>query len=445
MTEIGATETRTRFAASRRRLLTLAFLFVLVFVAVTLRDSRLSTDPDRWRIRGDFSSFSLAASRVMAQGGDPYDRAALDGKAYKYFPLNATLLLPFTVFPVVIAQSLWIALNLFLLIGAVRLHRELAGGRFPWWVWVLALLVPIRYMKDCLDLGQWNLPVYVLTIVGLWLSLARERPFAGGFTVALAAGLKYMPVAFLLYFLVKRQWRAAGGMAAGLVFWILLLPTIVLGPARHAELFWDFTHQGTTRVAGMVGEEKIVGHSLLIRVYSLLTPVQYDSSHIERDPVAVANLNPATAQTLALTVCGAFVLLAFALLWRSGSLPPPGPRLLAEIGMVFALLLMISPEVRKAQMLTLFTPSLALALVLTGRGGAPWLKRTAGVVLGGSFALVLFSSELGFGSHLADWLMAHGSLTLTQLALYFGCAAILVTGTAETESTASNANQPATA
>src|SRR5262249_14909955 len=49
-----------------------------------------------------------------------------------------------------------------------------------------------------------------------WL-YCKESPYLAGISLAAAAALKIYPALFLLFFLWKRQWRAAIGLVAGLL------------------------------------------------------------------------------------------------------------------------------------------------------------------------------------------------------------------------------------
>jgi Glycosyltransferase family 87 len=68
----------------------------------------------------------------------------------------------------------------------------------------------------------------------LGMAWLRTKPVLGGAALALACAIKYVPLAFLPYLLVRRQWKAAGGMTAGLLA-CALLPALWLGWNRNLE------------------------------------------------------------------------------------------------------------------------------------------------------------------------------------------------------------------
>ena len=403
----------------RRPVLSSALLFLAVAAAVGLHDSRGSLNPDDWRWRGDFSKFTLQASRLLVAGENPYGHAALSGQAFRYFPLNAVVYVPFTFVPLPVAQGAWCAANLLLLLWAMRGHAGLAGlVRAGFWSWLLALLVSGRFINDSFLLGQWNLPVYSLTALGLWLIVAKQRPWSGGLLVGLAAGLKYMPIAFVLYFLVKRHWHAAAAILLGVVFWVLVVPTLALGYDTHRALMLSFLRQGTEDVGAMLGGGRpVVGNSLYVLVYAYLTPCLKHTTHGLTLQINILCLPPSVAKGIALGVCAFVAAGTLAAFWRSGRHTPPTPRTVMELGMMFLIMLMVSPEVRKAQLLTTFTPAFALALLYLKSDISPTDKRLALAGVLAACALVVVSSKVAHGA-LRRYAVSYGSLTLMLIVLY---------------------------
>ncbi len=401
----------------------IGFFFFLA-ISVTLYDSQMTSDPEEWKIRGDLTEYSLAASKVMLDGGDAYDSSANPyNNKYKYFPLNATLLVPLAMVPIPVAQGLWVAINGCLVLFALWSLKELAGReRLSFFVWVGAFVIAGRFIIDCIQLGQWNLPTFSLTVIGLWLIIARKRPWVGGLVVALAAGMKYMPAVFVLYFLSRRQWKPAVAILLGMVLWILILPTIVWGPSRHMEMLGRFVETGREQKQTMIGDRNYTGHSMLVYVKSSLTKSTHHAGHDIEGEMNIVDLPPDVAGKIAFGVCFLLALCTFALSATGGKKIEPGIKTLLEISAVFALLLLISPEARKAQLLTMYVPAFTLVVAWRWFARGTLERRLA---LGGllfAFVVMFVSSDHGDAwEPTQEWLVLRGTWTLYILTFWLTC------------------------
>lgn len=91
---------------------------------------------------------------------------------------------------------------------------------FPLFAFVLLL--------DNLTMAQFNLAVLAVCMAGLTL-WRFDSKFTAGIVIAFAALMKVTPALFLIYFLMKRQWRVLGGAFIGLLIGSIILPTIIFG------------------------------------------------------------------------------------------------------------------------------------------------------------------------------------------------------------------------
>lgn len=91
---------------------------------------------------------------------------------------------------------------------------------FPLFAFVLLL--------DNLTMAQFNLAVLAVCMAGLTLWRFDSKFFAG-IVIAFAALMKVTPALFLIYFLMKRQWRVLGGALIGLIIGSIILPTLIFG------------------------------------------------------------------------------------------------------------------------------------------------------------------------------------------------------------------------
>jgi hypothetical protein len=353
-------------------------------------------------ISNDYRRHYLAAKDIR-EGINPYLR---DEAKFKYPIFNATLLAPLSLFDIYLSQSLWFALGVVMILCIWSMTWEMVGGRevatsasgskphgaeslavkapsaknsVPAWVWLLPIILSLRFFWVNLKLGQINLLVFYFTVLGLYIIEHRGMPFRGGAIVGMAGVLKYMPIFFLLYFAVKRRWRECAGMVTGVIVCFALIPGIFLGPSRSIELQKEFIKQGTRRVDQMVGSAVVSGESLHTFLYSILTPIDVSPKISTEEArqvgspmyINIVNLNREQAQTIARIFCALILLTTGWFLRpprgrslrrrspRAGELRLPDipPRCMWEYGLMFMVFLVISPEARKAQFLTTYIPS----------------------------------------------------------------------------------------
>lgn len=138
------------------------------------------------------------------------------------------------VIGLVVLQSLaWAVAIIFsikLVAGALKFAHPL--------LLLLPGLVTIGGVWTSYQLGQANLMLLALMLVGFyWLNDYFFQPglkggamrFCAGGLFAVAAAFKAFPVLIVVYLIWRRQWVALGGMVAGLVLCLLILPALVRG------------------------------------------------------------------------------------------------------------------------------------------------------------------------------------------------------------------------
>jgi Glycosyltransferase family 87/Lipoprotein LpqB beta-propeller domain len=127
---------------------------------------------------------------------------------------SALAVLPVSSLPPLQAKRWWLVANLaFLLLSLLLLSRMTRMG----WIRV-ALLAFLAFvpLRENFLLGQMHILVLLLITIAAWFYF-RESPILSGMSLALAAALKIYPGVFLIYFLWRRQWRAAIGLTSGLL------------------------------------------------------------------------------------------------------------------------------------------------------------------------------------------------------------------------------------
>jgi alpha-1,2-mannosyltransferase len=179
---------------------------------------------------------------------------------FTYPPVAAVLLSPLAMVPMAVASAVLTAASAGLLALVLRAclrsldqTGEHLGGWAVWWLLPPALLLePVR---NTLTYGQVNILLMALVAMDC---LAPSARWPRGSLVGLAAAIKLTPAAFVLFFLLRRDWRAAG-MAAGS---FLAATAVGFTLAWHDSVqYWTRTVFDASRVGGLpyAANQSVVG------------------------------------------------------------------------------------------------------------------------------------------------------------------------------------------
>jgi len=150
------------------------------------------------------------------------DHASIDetiGAFAMLTPFSLMPVLPLSSWPPLAAKRGWLLLNLVLLaLVGYLLHRMTKLGARRVALLMFLAVVPLR---SNFLLGQEYVLLLFLFTLAAWLYF-RERPIESGLILAVGGALKIYPALFLIFFLRKRQWRAAAGLSVGsIALWLL--------------------------------------------------------------------------------------------------------------------------------------------------------------------------------------------------------------------------------
>jgi alpha-1,2-mannosyltransferase len=162
--------------------------------------------------------------RVWLNGGNLY--GALPATAagvrlpFSYPPAAAILLSPLSLVPTAVAGTVLTLVTIALAVVVLRVFlrsldgsvADRPGGAGSWWTvgWLLPAALLLEPVRNTLDYGQVN--VALMALVSLDCLTAQPR-WPRGALVGVAAAVKLTPAAFVLFFLLRRDYRAAATAA----------------------------------------------------------------------------------------------------------------------------------------------------------------------------------------------------------------------------------------
>jgi hypothetical protein len=196
----------------------LALVMLAVFLATSFRKG--------WtRNETDFPNYYTAA--VLVRQGAPlrdyYDwtwfqrqmnYAGIEHQLGAYLPKTPLTMLPIVPlagFPVQTAKQIWLAFNLAFLAATLWMLSKATQIRIEH----IAILTFLGYgsLQSNFRLGQYYIFLLFLLTLAFYC-LDRGKSAGSGFLCGVAFGLKLYGGPFLLYFMVKRNWKAVAGMLA---------------------------------------------------------------------------------------------------------------------------------------------------------------------------------------------------------------------------------------
>jgi alpha-1,2-mannosyltransferase len=201
----------------------------------------------------------------VARGENVYNEWTKDG-SFPNPPVAGLILWPLTLLPPMLAGLSLFALKVLMAAFATRWSASLATGglggcgrvfdatagasqslspshtrklatsidcrQFPLVALILVIALASRPMLSDLQHGNINIVVLFLTIAGL-VAFQRSSESLAGALIGLATAIKITPALFIPYFAYKRQWRVVGWSLVGLVGFLIVAPSLILGFERN--------------------------------------------------------------------------------------------------------------------------------------------------------------------------------------------------------------------
>ena len=207
--------------------------------------SILVTDLSRIRHQntGDFEHFYFAAQAVHL-GADPY---AAHTRGYIYPPLIAFLFQPLALLTYNHAAAVMLAVNVAVTLLAVALAVDEFLKRFnaprSWFI-LASIMLPALLLNIDKIKGEWQMwqtDVWMLLLFVMALRWIDKRPLLAGIALGMAINIKYIPLVFLPYLLIRRRWTAAVGLIVGTIGFAIL-PAVSTGWTANCRN-WGYRYQ----------------------------------------------------------------------------------------------------------------------------------------------------------------------------------------------------------
>jgi hypothetical protein len=187
-----------------------------------------------------------------------------------------------------------------------------------------------------------------------------------GLILALAISYKVTPALFVPYFLYKKSWRAVGATMLGMGVFLLIVPSVVIGPGFNGEclgMWWDRMMRPFL-VKGAASPQEI-NQSMVGVLTRLMSEVKTGTGRYDtRYELNVLALAPGTVKLLLAFLSLGFVGL-LALLCRTQTDRRDDPRLLGEFALIVLTMLFLSERSWKHHYVTLLLPYAYLMLEFT--------------------------------------------------------------------------------
>ena len=311
-------------------------------------------------IKGNDSWVYFGAARTILTGENIYTvdypvRKVM--RPYIYPPMTACALIPLATLGNNWAGGLWGAINVGVVFLLIFISIQLCIQKEAFFHKALALIplaITLRPFDSDIGNGQINSMVFFCMLLGLYF-FQRKKDALSGIFFALATSIKLTPLIFLGYFLYKREWRVCSGFLVGILLFIFLLPSAIIGWQRNNELLKSFSNKMI--IAQQTSDNTVdgLGHSLhgVMTRYFSATENAYHSAKSLR--VNVLDINTQTMGTVTKIV--SMLLLALVAIacrrkinhreeftWRF------------EVSLIIMTMLLISPLSRKAHFASMLFP-----------------------------------------------------------------------------------------
>lgn len=357
--------------------------------------------------------------------------------AYPNPPLMAIVLYPLSLLPPVVGAMCWFTLKVVMAVASLMLAVRMAcgeRGRLSPLAWAAVVALSARPLLSDLHHGNVNILILFTVVASLW-AYHLGRDWLCGLGIALGTTFKVTPALFIPYFAWKREWRVVAWSLIGLVLWIVIVPSAVVGFRHNLVLFRSWTRLMIEPYV-LRGEVETlqINQSLPGVLYRLTTfspGIEFEDDHTA--PANILNLSRTQAWWL-LRILTAGILAWMAYVCRTPTDNRKDWRLTAEFAIVVLGMLFFSERTWKHHYVTLCLPVAVLVAAIELRyRSRPLARRLYAASLGAAFLLMASTSSelagwLGPGGYGHKYMQAGGAFFWAGVVLLCSLSCLLLDG-----------------
>jgi hypothetical protein len=324
-----------------------------------------------------------------------------DAQMFPNPPIMPLTLLPLMMLPPVLGAFCWFVLKVALTAVSVWFCFDMIrprGRPLASWIQAGILLFSLRPILSDLHHGNNNLVILFLIVAALQ-AWRKGYDVLAGLVLALAITYKVTPALFVPYFAYKRSWRVVGATALGMGIFLLIVPSLVVGPQFNGVCLGMWWHRMLSPylTRGVVGDQEM-NQSMVGVLTRLATAPRVLVGPYSRKLAGLNLVTWAPQMVIILVKLLSLVMVGLlAVLCRTRTERRTDPRLLGEFALIVLTMLFVSERSWKHHYVTLLLPytylmyEFALAPRVTTR-----VRVLLSVAIWGSMLLMATTSnELG--------------------------------------------------
>jgi alpha-1,2-mannosyltransferase len=283
-----------------------------------------------------------------------------DAQMFPNPPIMPLTLLPLMTLPPVTGALCWFVLKAALTTVSVWFCFDMIrpnGRPLASWIQAGILLFSLRPILSDLHHGNNNLVILFLIVAALQ-AWRKGYDVLAGLVLALAITYKVTPALFVPYFAYKRSWRLVGATALGMGIFLLIVPSLVLGPQFNGLCLGMWWHRMLSPylTRGVVGDQEM--NQSMVGVLTRLATAPRGIVGPYSRKLAGLNLVTWAPQVVIVLVKLLSLLMVglLAVLCRTRTARRTDPRLLGEFALIVLTMLFVSERSWKHHYVTLLLP-----------------------------------------------------------------------------------------